>query len=54
MPPDPAAGEEWVGYRGRVHIAGKAIDDQIDGCSAWYDQYQADAVKGLTKHGGTK
>lgn len=40
-PKDPAVGEPWVGYRGKVHIAARAINSQIDGCAAWWDDYRA-------------
>jgi hypothetical protein len=41
MPRDPMGGEQWVAWRGRVHIAAAAIDSQIDGCAAWWDDVKA-------------
>ncbi len=41
MPRDPMAGEQWVAWRGRVHIAAADIDGQIDGCAGWWDEVRA-------------
>lgn len=41
MPRDPAAGEQWVAWRGRVFIAADDINSQIDGCASWWVDVKA-------------
>ncbi len=41
MPRDPAAGEQWVAWRGRVFIAADDVNSQIDGCAVWWDDVKA-------------
>lgn len=41
MPRDPAGGEQWVAWRGRVFIAAADINRQIDGCAGWWDDVKA-------------